>query len=129
MVAESLRFIDCRTGDETMSQAAPTVDNAEAAPPVAKPAAPQVRPEKHEKPEVPPPWRVLLHNDEVNVFEHVVQMLHRITPLSMEEAFERTQQAHTQGRAILLSTHKERAELYVEQLTSVGLTVTMHEEN
>lgn len=112
-----------------MSQAAPTVENTEAAPPAAKPTAPKTRPDKKDQPEVAPPWRVVLHNDEVNVFENVVRLLHRITPLSMEEAFERTQQAHTNGKAVLLSTHKERAELYVEQLTSVGLTVTMEEEN
>jgi ATP-dependent Clp protease adaptor protein ClpS len=110
-----------------MSQAAPTVENVEAAPPATKPATPQVRPDKQDKPEVPPPWRVLLHNDEVNLFENVIRMLHQLTPLSMEEAFQRTQEAHTRGRAVLLSTHKERAELYVEQLTSVGLTVTMEE--
>ena len=110
-----------------MSQAAPTVEDTEAAPPAAKPAAPRVRPEKQDKPEVPPPWRVLLHNDEVNLFENVIRLLHRLTPLSMEEAFRRTQEAHMRGRAVLLSTHKERAELYVEQLTSVGLTVTMEE--
>jgi ATP-dependent Clp protease adaptor protein ClpS len=110
-----------------MSQAVATVENAEAAKPAAKPATPHARPDKQVKPEVPPPWRVLLHNDEVNLFENVIRMLHRLTPLSMEEAFQRTHEAHTRGRAVLLSTHKERAELYVEQLTSVGLTVTMEE--
>jgi ATP-dependent Clp protease adaptor protein ClpS len=110
-----------------MSQAAPTVEKAEAAPPAAKPATPQGRPDKQNKPEVPPPWRVLLHNDEVNLFEAVIRILQRLTPLSMEEAFQRTQEAHTRGRTVLLSTHKERAELYVEQLTSAGLTVTMEE--
>lgn len=111
-----------------MSQATATVETADAAPPAARPAAPQVRPDKKDKPEVPPPWRILLHNDEVNLFEIVIRLLHRLTPLSMEEAYQRTQEAHTCGKAVLLSTHKERAELYVEQLTSVKLTVTMEED-
>ncbi len=112
-----------------MSQAAPSIEKTEAAPQAARPTAPQVRPDKKDEPEVVPPWRVLLHNDEVNLFENVIRILHRLTPLSMEEAFQRTQQAHTSGRAVLLSTHKERAELYVEQLTSAGLTVTMEEDS
>ncbi len=112
-----------------MSQAAPVAETAEAAPPAVKPSAPQVRPDKRDKPQIAPPWRVLLHNDEVNVFEKVILILHRLTPLSLEEAFQRTHQAHTSGRAVLLSTHKERAELYVEQLSSAGLTVTMEEES
>jgi ATP-dependent Clp protease adaptor protein ClpS len=111
-----------------MSQAAPAAEQTDVAQPTNKPSAPQVRPEKKEQTEVPPPWRVLLHNDEVNLFENVIRILHRLTPLSEEEAFQRTQRAHTSGRAVLLSTHKERAELYVEQLTSAGLTVTMEED-
>jgi ATP-dependent Clp protease adaptor protein ClpS len=82
---------------------------------------------KKDQPELPPPCRVLLHNDDVNVFEDVVRIVQRLTPLSEREALQRTVEAHTKGVALLLTTHKERAELYVEQLTSAGLTVTMEE--
>lgn len=112
-----------------MAVATQTAEQTETLPPAARPAAPRPRPDKQDKPDVPPPWRVLLHNDEVNIFDHVIHILHRLMPLSMAEATERTNQAHLRGRAVLLSTHKERAELYVEQLTSAGLTVTMEEDN
>ncbi len=112
-----------------MPQATQTAEQVEIAPPASKPKSPQVRPEKQDKPEVSPPWRVLLHNDEVNIFEKVVRIVHRLTPLSEPEALQRTAEAHTRGRAVLLSTHRERAELYVEQLTSAGLTATMEEDN
>jgi len=71
-----------------------------------------------------PPFRVILHNDDVNTFEHVVASIRKLTPLSREEAEQRTWEAHRQGRALLLVTHKERAELYCEQFASRKLTVT-----
>ncbi len=71
-----------------------------------------------------PPYRVLLHNDDVNTFEHVIRSIIRITPLEPEQAAERALEAHEKGISLLLVTHRERAELYVEQFASLSLTVT-----
>ncbi len=71
-----------------------------------------------------PPYRVILHNDDVNTFEHVIKSIRRLTPLSLAEALQRTMEAHETGLSLLLVTHKERAELYVEQFASMKLTVT-----
>ncbi len=72
-----------------------------------------------------PPFKVLLHNDDVNSFDHVILSIMRLTVLEMEEAVQRALEAHETGLALLLITHKERAELYQEQFTSVKLTVTI----
>jgi ATP-dependent Clp protease adaptor protein ClpS len=108
-----------------MAESTQTAEKVDAPPPAVKAVKPRVRPEKQDKPELPPPWRVVLHNDPINLFEKVIVILHRLTPLSLQEAFQRTNEAHTRGRSVVLSTHRERAELYVEQLTSAGLTITM----
>jgi ATP-dependent Clp protease adaptor protein ClpS len=71
-----------------------------------------------------PPYRVILHNDDVNTFEHVIRTILKLTPLKEPEAVARTVEAHESGSSVLLVTHKERAELYVEQFASRGLTVT-----
>lgn len=71
-----------------------------------------------------PPFRVLLHNDDVNTFDHVIRCIVRLTPLKVEEAFERAIEAHETGLSLLLVTHRERAELYVDQFASAALTVT-----
>ena len=71
-----------------------------------------------------PPYRVMLHNDDVNTFEHVIRSILKLTPLKEPEAIARTIEAHETGCALLLVTHRERAELYVEQFTSLKLTVT-----
>jgi ATP-dependent Clp protease adaptor protein ClpS len=71
-----------------------------------------------------PPFRVILHNDDVNTFEHVVVAILHLTPLKREDAITRTLEAHETGASLLLVTHRERAELYVEQFASLSLTVT-----
>jgi len=71
-----------------------------------------------------PPFKVVLHNDDVNTFEHVILTILKLTPLKEPEAIAKTIEAHETGHAVLLVTSKERAELYVEQFASLSLTVT-----
>lgn len=80
---------------------------------------------KRREPQPLPPWKVLLHNDDVNVMDYVVRTITVLTPLNTEEAVKRTIDAHKTGVSLLLTTHKERAELYQEQFQSKGLTVTI----
>lgn len=72
-----------------------------------------------------PPWKVLLHNDDVNDVFFVIRTIMELTTLNEQAAVLRTVEAHNTGVALLLTTHKERAELYMEQFTSKGLTVTI----
>jgi ATP-dependent Clp protease adaptor protein ClpS len=88
-----------------------------------------VKPRGRKQPQKQPPkllpqWKVLLHNDDVNAYEDVVKVIRQLTPLTKEEALERTREADKTGVALLLTTHQERAELYVEQFASCGLTAT-----
>lgn len=81
---------------------------------------PQPKPPQHL-----PPWKVLLHNDDVNDVFFVIRTIMELTTLNEQAAVLRTVEAHKTGVALLLTTHKERAELYMEQFTSKGLTVTI----
>jgi ATP-dependent Clp protease adapter protein ClpS len=72
-----------------------------------------------------PLFRVLLHNDDVNDILDVVEAICDLTPLNARRAAAVTLEAHNQGVALLLTTHRERAELYVEQFHSKRLTVTI----
>ncbi len=87
--------------------------------PTKKPAAPSRKPQKL------PPYKVLLHNDDVNTFEQVVAAILKLTGLQAEEAVLRTLQAHETGVALLLVTHKERAELYQDQFSTFQITTTI----
>lgn len=84
------------------------------------------KPSPVRKPPQPlPMWKVLLHNDDVNDREYVIGTLVELTPLDKQEAKQRTLEADKTGVALVLVTHKERAELYQEQFTSKRLTVTI----
>lgn len=72
-----------------------------------------------------PPFRVLLHNDDVNDMLHVVETLVDLTPLSVPHAARVMLEAHQSGVALVLVTHRERAELYVDQFQTKNLTVTI----
>ena len=72
-----------------------------------------------------PPWKVLLHNDDVNDAIYVVETIVGLTPLNRQDAERRMKEADTSGVALLLVTHKERAELYKDQFESKGLTVSI----
>lgn len=87
-------------------------------------AAPIKKPQRG-KPKQLPPYKVLLHNDDVNVFEHVIMSIVKITTLSLHDAEVRTLEADKTGVALLLVTHRERAELYEEQFRSCNLIVTI----
>jgi ATP-dependent Clp protease adaptor protein ClpS len=97
-----------------------TSGTATAKPKRATKKAPQKKP-----PQMMPPWKVLLHNDDKNDMMFVVNTVVELTPLNEQDAELRTVEAHKTGVSLLLTTHKERAELYQEQFTSKGLVVTI----
>ncbi len=72
-----------------------------------------------------PPWNVLLHNDDVNDIVFVADTIIELTTLNREDAVLRTLEAHQRGLALLLTTHREHAELLQEQFTSKRLSVTI----
>lgn len=73
-----------------------------------------------------PPWRVVLHNDDHNTMEHVVESLVRCVPsLTVEAAAAIMLEAHTEGRATVVECPKEAAEHYRDALESRGLTATI----
>jgi ATP-dependent Clp protease adaptor protein ClpS len=85
----------------------------------------QVETQESTDTELVPPYKVILHNDDVNDMVRVVDVILRLTPLGREEAIQKMFEAHYTGYAVLLVTHKERAELYAEQFASCRLTVTI----
>lgn len=105
--------------EEKSGQAVSDGESTTAVATVVKPQPPT------RKPKQLPPYKVLLHNDDVNTFEHVILAVMKLAALPLEAAIEKTVEAHESGVALLLVTHQERAELYVDQFMSVKLTVTI----
>jgi ATP-dependent Clp protease adaptor protein ClpS len=72
-----------------------------------------------------PPYRVLLHNDDLNSTDYVIATICELTSLGRPRAVLTTLEADKLGVSLVLVTHKERAELYQDQFHSKGLTVTI----
>ena len=103
----------------------PETGNGGAAAATASPKQKRKPAPKRPPPAHLPPWKVLLHNDDKNDVRFVVDTIVELTPLNQQDAEQRTVEANDTGVALLLVTHKERAELYKDQFTSKGLVVTI----
>ena len=76
-----------------------------------------------------PRYRVLLHNDDFNSMEHVVQTLMKtVTSLSQPQAVDIMMEAHSSDIALVITCDQEPAEFYSETLKSHGLTSTIEPE-
>lgn len=73
-----------------------------------------------------PRYRVLLHNDDFNPMEHVVQALIQTVPsLTQPQAVNIMMEAHNSGIALVITCAMEHAEFYCETLKNHGLTSTI----
>ncbi|MGL5807748.1 MAG: ATP-dependent Clp protease adapter ClpS [Xenococcaceae cyanobacterium] len=69
-----------------------------------------------------PRYRVLLHNDEFNSMEYVVQTLMKtVAGMTQPQAVNIMMEAHTNGTALVITCALEPAEFYCETLKSHGL--------
>ena len=70
--------------------------------------------------------QVLLHNDDVNRREYVVQVLLKVVDgMSMDDAIQVMSEAHQYGKAVCIVAPQPDAEDYCEQLRSHGLIASI----
>jgi len=69
--------------------------------------------------------RVILHRAADQGLVTIVQVLRKLTRFGEAEAETRMWQAYHNGKATVLVTHFERAELYVEQFAENGLLASI----
>ncbi|KAF8820069.1 ATP-dependent Clp protease adaptor protein ClpS protein [Cardiosporidium cionae] len=71
-------------------------------------------------------WRVILYNDDIHTFKYVTESLAATIPLiTKAKAHTITVEAHRSGQASVISTWKQRAEVYSQELQRTGLTVSI----
>jgi len=77
-----------------------------------------------------PRYRVLLHNDDHNSMEHVVQVLiQTIAGMTQPQAVDIMMEAHLNGLALVIVSALEHAEFYCETLRGHGLTSTIEPDD
>ena len=67
-----------------------------------------------------PRYHVVLFNDEDHTYEYVIVMLLELLAHPPEKGFQLAKQVDTEGRAIVLTTTREHAELKRDQIHAYG---------
>jgi ATP-dependent Clp protease adaptor protein ClpS len=81
-----------------------------------------VRPSVAGRPRVEQPrlWNVVLLDDDHHTYEYVIDMMFRVFSHPVEKGFRIAKTVDSDGRAVCLTTHKEHAELKLEQIHAFG---------
>ena len=88
-------------------------------------AAPTVEEETRTDEATDTPWNVVVHNDPVNLMTYVTDVFMKVFGMPKEKAERHMMEVHGQGRSIVWSGERERAEAYVQQLHAYLLLATI----
>ena len=78
------------------------------------------REKTEQKTKGPPPYNVILLDDDVHSFEYVVRMLKTLFGHPPERGYRMAVEVHTTGRVIVATTNLEHAELKRDQIHAFG---------
>lgn len=70
-------------------------------------------------------WNVIVWNDPINLMSYVTFVFQKLFGFSREVATRHMLEVHHQGRSIVTSAERERAEYYVARLHGYGLQATL----
>jgi len=91
--------------------------------------SPVIEQAPREEQEVDTPWQVVVHNDPINLMTYVTMVFQKVFGFSREKAEKHMLEVHQEGRSIVWSGLRERAELYVQQLHGYLLLATLERIN
>lgn len=72
------------------------------------------------QPEFEPPYHVILYDDDEHTYAYVIEMLKAIFGYSFQKAYLMADAVNNEGRVIVATSHKELAELRLEQIQEFG---------
>ena len=70
-------------------------------------------------------WSVIVWNDPVNLMSYVVFVFMRVLGFAREKATKHMLEVHRQGKSVVATETREKAEMYHQQIQSHGLKVTL----
>ncbi len=81
------------------------------------------------RPATASPWLVIVHNDPVNLMTYVTRVFQKVFNMPRATAERHMLEVHNNGRSIVWSGSREKAELYVQQLHGYLLLATLEQSN
>jgi ATP-dependent Clp protease adaptor protein ClpS len=70
-------------------------------------------------------WNVIVWNDPINLMTYVVFVFMKVLGFTKEKATQHMLEVHKNGKSLVATETRERAELYHHQIQCYGLTVTL----
>ncbi|MGP1309684.1 MAG: ATP-dependent Clp protease adaptor ClpS [Phycisphaerales bacterium] len=80
----------------------------------------QTKPSAQTRRVQPPLWNVVLLDDDDHSYDYVIRIAKTVFAMPEERAFLTAKKVDDDGRVVLMTTHKEHAELKREQVLSFG---------
>jgi ATP-dependent Clp protease adaptor protein ClpS len=74
------------------------------------------------------PWIVIVWNDPINLMSYVTLVFQKLFGYSREKATQLMLQVHNEGKAVVSSGPREKAEYDVSRLHAYGLWATMRQD-
>lgn len=74
------------------------------------------------------PWKVVVHNDPVNLMSYVTRVFMKVFGFTKERAEKHMMEVHQRGRSIVWCGMREPAEAYVQQLHGYLLLATLEKD-
>ena len=71
------------------------------------------------------PWNVIVHNDPISLMSYVTMVFQKLFGYSFQKAYALMMEVHNEGRSVVWSGSRERAEVYVTKLHAYHLQATM----
>ena len=75
------------------------------------------------------PWRVIVLNDPVNLMNYVVMVFKKVLGFNDTEATKHMREVHEQGRSVVWSGDREKAENYAYQLQHWHLQTILEKDD
>ena len=86
------------------------------------------QPQQQEWSEHDRPWIVIVWNDPINLMSYVTLVLQKLFGYSRAKATKLMLQVHNEGKAVVASGTREKAEYDVSRLHAHGLWATMRQD-
>ena len=74
------------------------------------------------------PWVVIVWNDPINLMSYVTLVFQKLFGYTLEHATKLMLQGHYEGKSVVSSGNREKAELDVARLHAYGLWATMQQD-
>ena len=85
----------------------------------------EVETDERTKTKTASPWNVVVHDDPINLFSYVTRVFMDVLAYAKPKAHQLTLEVHNDGKSVVWTGAREKAELYCSKLQAFHLLTTV----